>query len=84
MWVAVGNGTNTIATSINGTDWIPSNNGNSIFSACFGVTWNSSLQLWIAVGEGTNTIATSTNGMDWIPRSSVGAIFNYGLGVASN
>ena len=84
LWVAVGSGTNTIATSINGTDWIPSNNGNSIFSACFGVTWNSSLQLWIAVGEGTNTIATSTNGMDWIPRSSVGAIFNYGLGVASN
>jgi hypothetical protein len=64
LWVAVGNGTNTIATSINGTDWIPRSSVNSIFNTGFGVAYGSNL--WVAVGNGTmNSIATSPNGIIW-------------------
>jgi len=83
LWVAVGNGTNTIATSINGTDWIPRSSVNSIFSTGFGVAYGSNL--WVAVGTGTNSIATSsTNGTNWTPLGN--SIFSGGgnAGVAWN
>jgi hypothetical protein len=84
LWVAVGGGVgNKIVTSSNGTDWAPSNSGNSIFTlACLDVAWNG--LLWVAVGSGTNTIATSINGKDWIPRSSENSIFSIGYGVKWN
>jgi hypothetical protein len=75
LWVAVGNGTNTIATSINGTDWIPRSTVGAIFTDGFGVAYGSNL--WVAVGDGTNT-----NGTNWAPLGS--SIFSRGLGVAYN
>jgi hypothetical protein len=78
LWVAVGNGTNTIATSINGTDWIPRSSVNSIFSVGFGVAYGSNL--WVAVGNGTtNSIATSPDGITW---SGLGNIIFSGSGNA--
>ena len=64
-WVAVGNGINTIATSINGTDWIPRSSVNSMFNNGFGVASNGS-NTWVAVGQGANSIANSIdNGITW-------------------
>ena len=63
LCVAVGIGTNSIATSPDGINWtgitgksIFSTNGNS-------VAWNGSL--WVAVGAGTNSIAYSYDGITW-------------------
>ena len=50
LWVAVGLGTNTIATSSDGITWIPVENSNNIFTNYgYGVAWNGSL--WVAVGK---------------------------------
>ena len=62
LWVAVGNGTNTIATSPDGINW--TGRGTSIFTI-FGrsVAWNGNL--WVAIGEGTNIFAYSSDGLKW-------------------
>jgi hypothetical protein len=61
-WVAVGNGSTTIATSSDGMNWIPRS---SIFDAGLAVASNGS-NTWVAIGQGTNTIANSTdNGLTW-------------------
>jgi hypothetical protein len=79
-WVAVGIGTNTIATSTDGIDWTA--RGATIFTTGgYGVAWNGTM--WVAVGYGTNTIATSTNGIDWTGRGT--SIFSaVAVGVAWN
>ena len=85
LWVAVGNGTNTIATSINGMDWIPrsSSSVNSIFNTGFGVAYGSNL--WVAVGNGTmNSIATSPNGIIWTGLGNSIFIGSGNAGVAWN
>ena len=62
LWVAVGQGANTIATSADGLHWI--GGGADIFTtAGLDVYWCNSL--WVAVGEGTNTIAYSNDGIYW-------------------
>lgn len=62
LWVAVGTGGNTIATSADGLMWI--GGGADIFtSAGLDVYWSNSL--WVAVGQGTNTIAYSNDGIYW-------------------
>jgi hypothetical protein len=62
LWVAVGQGANTIATSADGLHWI--GGGADIFTtAGLDVYWYNSL--WVAVGEGTNTIAYSNDGIYW-------------------
>jgi hypothetical protein len=64
MWVAVGAGNNTIAYSINGQYWYPSNSSTSIFSTSGNdIAWNGSI--WVAVGAGQNTIAYSPDGINW-------------------
>ncbi|NBR77676.1 MAG: hypothetical protein EBT76_02620 [Microbacteriaceae bacterium] len=83
--VAVGTGTNTIATSNDGINWIGrgattfTNNGN-------GAAWNGSL--WVAVGTGGNTIATSNDGINWTGVTNSTSIFgtsgSIGYGVAWN
>ena len=80
LWVALGNGTNTIATSTDGITWVGS--GKSIFSQYgYGVAWNGSM--FVAVGRGTNTIATSPDGITWTGLGT--SIFSlYGFGVASS
>jgi hypothetical protein len=77
LMVAVGEGTNTIATSPDGINW--TGLGSSIFSTNgIGVAWNGSL--WVAVGEGTNTIAYSRDGITWTGLGT--SIFSVGRGVA--
>ena len=62
MWVAVGQGTNTIAYSSDGITW--TGLGTSAFSSVgHGVAWNGTR--WVAVGQGTNTIAYSSDGITW-------------------
>jgi len=62
LWVAVGQGANTIATSPDGMHWI--GGGADIFTvAGLDVYWSNSL--WVIVGEGTNTIAYSNDGIYW-------------------
>jgi hypothetical protein len=61
LWVAVGTGTNTIATSADGLHWI--GGGADIFpTAGLDVYWANGL--WVAVG--TNSIAYSSDGIYWI------------------
>jgi hypothetical protein len=66
--VAIGESTNTLATSTNGITW--TSRGKTIFTSVGrGVAWNGSL--WVAVGNGTNTIATSTDGITWTGLGSI-------------
>ena len=63
LWVAGGQGTNTLAYSNNGTTW--TGLGTSIFSTSGRIIgWNGSM--WVAGGSGTaHTLAYSTNGTTW-------------------
>jgi hypothetical protein len=62
QWIAVGQGTNTIAYSRNGIDW--TGLGASVFTtAGNAVVWSGSS--WVAVGQGTNTLAQSADGVNW-------------------
>lgn len=77
LWVAVGPGIHTIATSIDGIIW--KGLGNSIFTESGNsVCWNTSH--WIAGGSGKNSIAYSINGTDWI---GIGSIFTKVTSVCS-
>jgi hypothetical protein len=61
--VAVGEGLNSIAYSLDGNKW--NGLGNSIFEEGYGVVWNGNV--FVAVGYGTNSIAYSEdNGINWI------------------
>ena len=67
QWVAVGQGSNCIATSTNGTSWTGVRNatpaGGGIATG-YGVAYGNGL--WVAVGSGSNTIAiSSNNGVSW-------------------
>jgi hypothetical protein len=63
LWVAVGEGANTIASSPDGMHWV--GGGADIFTvAGLDVYWSNSL--WVAVGEGINTIAYSNDGIYWV------------------
>ena len=67
LWVAVGQGTHTLAYSYNGISWVGL--GTSIFStAGNGVAWTGSG--WIATGQGTNTLATSLDGLTWVGQGT--------------
>jgi hypothetical protein len=81
VWVAGGQGTNTLAKSTDGINWYGL--GTTIFSTvCYGVAWNGSL--WVAVGVGsTHTIATSPDGSIWTGRGKNIFTVN-GYGVAWN
>jgi hypothetical protein len=65
LWVAVGQGGNTIATSTDGNVWV--GRGSYIFSvAGQGIAWSPQLALWVAAGQGTNSLAYSSDGVYWI------------------
>lgn len=67
LWVAVGPGVNTIATSTDGIIW--TGLGNSIFTESGNsICWNTSC--WIAGGSGTYSMAYSINGIDWVGIAS--------------
>jgi hypothetical protein len=79
--VAVGEGTNTIASSADlGASW--TGLGTSVFSTRGNeVAWND--KRWVATGSGTNTIAYSNDGATWWPCIGNG-ILTEGLGIGSN
>ena len=70
IWVATGEGDNTIAMSYNGIDW--TGKGNAIISnKANDVVWHDTKSTWVVVGDGGiggNTIATSYNGINWTGR----------------
>jgi len=78
MWVAVGNGTNSIAYSYDGITWMGL--GTSVLTLGNGIAWSGSM--WIAVGSGTNSIAYSYDGLRWTGIGT--SIFTSGNGVAWN
>jgi hypothetical protein len=82
IWVAVGTGTNSIATSTDGgVSWL--GRGQTIFSVGHRVVWAASLNVWVAVGGGTFKIATSPDGIVWTGRGA--SIFSsYGFGIDWN
>jgi hypothetical protein len=81
IWVATGEGTNTIATSADGITW--DGKGAAVFSVRgFGAASDGTT--WVAVGQGTNTLARSANnGTTWVGQGA--AIFSVAAyGVAWN
>ena len=73
-WVAVGLGSNSIATSTDGINWTVVNNifnGNGT-----SVSWNG--LMWIATGIGSPYIVYSYDGLYWI-SSSVSLLAGYGV-----
>jgi hypothetical protein len=81
IWVATGEGTNTIATSADGITW--TGKGATVFSVRgFGAASDGTT--WVAVGQGTNTLARSANnGTTWLGQGA--AIFSVAAyGVAWN
>jgi hypothetical protein len=79
LWVALGEGTNTVATSLDGINW--TGFGTSIFSTRGYSAAAEGSTLWIAVGEGTNTLARSTDGAQtWTGLgSTVFSVAAYGI-----
>lgn len=66
-WVAVGQGTNTIAHSTDGINWTPV--APSPFSSTgTNVSWNGAA--FVASGTGGNTLAYSENGINWTGAGS--------------
>lgn len=63
QWMAVGEGGNTISSSIDGITWT-GREASVVFTRARGVAYGANI--WVAVGEGGNTIATSTDGIVWI------------------
>ena len=73
IWVAVGQGTSTIVSSVDGISWVPRDLNIVITSAAYGVAWNGSI--WIVVGTSgntvrTNVVATSPDGIVWTGRGN--------------
>lgn len=82
IWVACGQGYNTLAYSYDGFQW--TGLGATIFSTqAFSACYNGSI--WVAVGQGANSIAYSKNGISWTGVSNSTQIFtSFGFGVAWN
>jgi len=69
LWVAVGSGGNTIATSTDANTWV--GRGSYIFTtAGYGVAWSREQTQWVACGTGTNSLAYSPDGVYWTPISN--------------
>ena len=67
-FVAVGQGSNTVISSIDGTTWSASPYATPFTTAGYGVAWNGTQ--WVAVGSGGNTIAYSADGLQWTGNST--------------
>ena len=64
MWVAVGSGGNTIATSSDGNTWV--GRGSYIFTSTgSAIAWSRDQALWVAGGSGTNSLAYSSDSVYW-------------------
>jgi hypothetical protein len=76
MYVAGGQGTESLGYSYNGFDWSASTNGNLILSS-FGDKSAYGNSVWVAGGDGTNQLAYSIDGRLWNATLN-GDIFNSG------
>ena len=72
LWVAVGQTTNSQATSPDGINW--TGRGNIFTSLGYGVAYSTQLNQLVAVGSGTNTIATSVDATNWLGMTSLQAL----------
>ncbi len=69
LWVAVGEGTHTLAHSTNGIEW--EGHGISVFSVRGKkVTYSAAEGKWYATGEGTYAAASSPDGHIWTPTGT--------------
>jgi len=67
MWVAVGSGNNSIATSTNGIIW--TGRSATMFTTGNTIVWNG--EIWIAGGTGgSNTVAYSLDGINWYGKAT--------------
>ena len=74
LWVAGGFGTNKLAYSYDGVNWIESTSGGAVFTTgCYAVAWNGT-QWGVAGGTGTNQLAYSTDGVIWTESTSGNAL----------
>ena len=64
--LACGSGSNSLAYSVDGIQWIAINT--SLFSQCNKAVWNGSL--WVVVGKGSYWVATSPDGLCWTGREN--------------
>lgn len=83
LWVGVGSGTYSIASSPDGVNW--TGRSTAFTAAGYGVAWNGSY--FVAVGQGTNTIALSSNGTTWTAYASNASNYTsagYGVVWSSN
>ena len=69
IWVAVGSGGNTLATSPDGNIWT-GRGSYALTTQANAVDWSDKLAMFVAVGSGTNSIATSPDGIHWLSRSN--------------
>jgi len=76
IWIAVGNGINSIATSQNGIHWV--GRGSSIFSSGNAIRWNRKTSLIVATGNGG--IAYSYDGIYW----KLNTIFTNAISIECN
>ena len=87
MWVAVGQGTYTIAYSSDGITWngVTDSSTNIFTTAGYDVAYNGTM--WVAVGEGTTySIAYSSDGITWngVTDSSTAIFTSSGRDIAWN
>ena len=73
VWVAGGQGANTLAYSADGNTWSPSPNGNTMFTQCSTVAWNG--QRWVAGGNAPTMLAYSADGISWSPSANRNTTF---------
>jgi len=78
LWVAAGQGGNSIATSEDGITWTGS--GTTVFNT-YAMSIGYGNGLWVAGGRGGNSIATSIDGISWRGRDAT-SIFTYVKSVA--
>jgi hypothetical protein len=81
-WIALGEGTNTIAYSYDGNTWIPVTNNNLLFTSGKKVYFNKSL--YVAVGTGNYSIIYSYDGINWTGVNSSNSIFSTAHNVIYN
>jgi len=81
-FIAVGEGTNSIAYSYDGLIWIPALGNNLIFTSGKKIYFNENV--YVAVGTGNYSIAYSTNGISWTGISNSNSIFTTGYNVVYN
>jgi hypothetical protein len=75
FWVVGGQGSSVLAYSSDGTTWLGSTNGNTMFTECNAVVWSDQLQLWVAGGNAPSMMAYSSDGQTWSASANGSFIF---------